>query len=364
MFLRKVKLLNFKNHTNVDFFFKKRINALVGKNGVGKTNILDFIYFLGLTKSYFGLTDQQLIKKGKDFFRLEAFCENNENTYEIIIKLAEGKKKEWTVNGVQYPKVSDHLGMIPVIILSPEDSSLIHGNSEARRKLIDSTLCQVDNQYLQSLIQYNKFLEQRNALLKNTPPSQKINVELLHFYNHQLSTFGSYIYSKRKALMDQLAEYFNQIYDSLSRGGEKVAWIYESQLRSNTWENLFRQSFEKDLILQRTNVGVHKDDFEFIIEQEKIKKFGSQGQQKSFLLAIKLSLYKYIKESKGVKPILLLDDLFDKLDATRVAQLIAIISNDDFGQVFITDTDKNRILNSFEGKDELLDCFTINKNGD
>ncbi len=347
MFLRKIKLSNFKNHENGEYLFTKKITAFVGGNGVGKTNLLDLIYFLGLTKSFFNLTDQQLINKGKEYIRLEASLKNNDIDYDLLVKMPLGKRKEFFLNEVKYDKISDHIGLIPTIVISPEDVELIHGSSDTRRKLIDAVLSQIDKNYLMALIQYNKVLDQRNALLKSKAPNESIDTATLSFYDLLLTQHGTFIFTKRSMLIGHFAQFFNTYYATLSDEAESVSWQYVSQLQNTDWTTLFSQRLNKDRLLQRTTGGIHRDDFEFGIGDEKIKKFGSQGQQKSFLIAMKLSLYQFIALNNKQLPILLLDDIFDKLDKKRVKNLIEILVHDEFGQVFITDTDELRINEAF-----------------
>lgn len=359
MFLRKIKLSNFKNHETGEYLFTKKIHAFVGGNGVGKTNLLDLIYFLGLTKSFFNLTDQQLINKGKDYTRLEASLMNNEIDYDLLVKIPLGKKKEIFLNEVKYEKLSDHIGLIPTIVISPEDVELIHGSSDVRRKLIDAVLSQIDKHYLKALILYNKVLDQRNALLKSKAPTETIDISMLSFYNQQLALHGQYIFEKRSLLIAHFADFFNTYYANLSDKAEKVSWQYVSQLQSTNWQTLFSLRMNKDRLLQRTTGGIHRDDFEFWIGDEKIKKFGSQGQQKSFLIAMKLSLYQFIALNNKQLPILLLDDIFDKLDKKRVKNLIEILVQDEFGQVFISDTDELRIHEAFSKHIDKLQIISI-----
>ncbi|HEY0262669.1 MAG TPA: DNA replication and repair protein RecF, partial [Chitinophagales bacterium] len=318
MFLQKINLTNFKNHAARTFAFSQQFSAFVGANGSGKTNMLDLIYFLSMTKSYFNLTDQQLIKWNADFLRIEAIFQNSEQQHNLIVKLPQGKRKNISLNEMDYVKASDHIGQIPVMIISPEDSNIIQGASEERRKLFDSVISQVDKQYLEALIQYTKVLEQRNSLLKLKAERPSTDISTIEFYNHQLAQHGSYIFAKRKDVFERFEKIFERYYDEICGKNETVKWQYVSQLLESDWQTLFQQHHQKDLILQRTNVGIHKDDFEFSIHGEKIKKFGSQGQQKSFSIALKLSLYQYLHEMKGQAPILLIDDVFDKLDKNRM----------------------------------------------
>jgi DNA replication and repair protein RecF len=359
VFLRKLTLTNFKNHSKRDFHLSKKFTAFVGQNGVGKTNLLDLIYFLSLTKSFFNLTDQQLIKWNEAFSRIEAEIDKNGETLELVVKIPLNKRKEISLNGAICPKVSEYIGTLPLVIISPEDNDIIQGGSEERRKLFDNILAQVDSAYLEALIDYNKILEQRNSLLKIKAEKPATDISMLEFYNSRLAQSGSYIFGKRKDIFQRFEAVFQQFYSIISEEKEQVKWHYASQLLTKDWNTLFEQNLQKDLVLQRTSAGIHRDDFEFTIHDEKIKKFGSQGQQKSFTIALKLSLYRYLHEMKGILPILLIDDLFDKLDTKRMKQLIRILQRDEFGQIFMSDTDILRLEKAFDGNREQIEIFTI-----
>lgn len=359
VFLRKLTLTNFKNHTKRDFHLTKKFTAFVGQNGVGKTNLLDLIYFLSLTKSFFNLTDQQLIKWNEAFARIEAEIDKNGETLELVVKIPLNKRKEINVNGAVYQKAAEYIGTIPLVIISPEDSDIIQGGSEERRKLFDNILAQVDGAYLEALMEYNKILEQRNSLLKIKAEKPATDISMLEFYNARLAQSGSYIFNKRKDIFQRFEAVFQQFYSIISEEKEQVKWYYASQLLTKDWTTLFEQNLQKDLVLQRTSAGIHRDDYEFTIHDEKIKKFGSQGQQKSFTIALKLSLYSYLHEMKGLLPILLIDDLFDKLDTKRMKQLIRILQGDEFGQIFMSDTDILRLEKAFDGNREQIEIFTI-----
>jgi DNA replication and repair protein RecF len=359
VFLRKLTLTNFKNHTKRDFHLTKKFTAFVGQNGVGKTNLLDLIYFLSLTKSFFNLTDQQLIKWNETFSRIEAEVEKNGELLELVVKIPLNKRKEMSINGAVCPKVSEYIGTLPLVIISPEDNDIIQGGSEERRKLFDNILAQVDSAYLEALMEYNKILEQRNSLLKIKAEKPATDISMLEFYNARLAQSGSYIFNKRKDIFQRFEAVFQQFYSIISEEKEQVKWYYASQLLTKDWTTLFEQNLQKDLVLQRTSAGIHRDDYEFTIHDEKIKKFGSQGQQKSFTIALKLSLYSYLHEMKGLLPILLIDDLFDKLDTKRMKQLIRILQGDEFGQIFMSDTDILRLEKAFDGNREQIEIFTI-----
>lgn len=385
MFLGKITLLNFKNHENISLSFTKKIDCIIGNNGVGKTNLLDAIYYLCLTKSYFNAVDQQNILFKKDFFRLEGSFKKQNELFEIVYKLPANKRKELIINETPVAKLSDHIGNFPAIIISPDDSQLITGSSEERRRFIDNTISQVDHDYLNRLIFYNKALAQRNAALKRFAETGKVDRALIESYDRQLIEAGIKIYEARKIAIEKLYPAFQSFYRQLSFEREAVGFTYQSQLNERPFAELLKQSFEKDLILQRTDVGIHKDDIEFFIIptstpkspkgdfetdiksplgdlgvglEVKLKKFGSQGQQKSFIIAIKFAQYNFIKNTER-KPLVLIDDIFDKLDNDRSRKLVELIAGDEFGQVFITDTDDAHIREVLKGKEELFEVFRI-----
>jgi DNA replication and repair protein RecF len=359
VFLSKIALLNFKNHQNLSLSFKNKINCLIGNNGTGKTNLLDAIYYLCLTKSYFNQTDLQNILFKRDFFRLEGTFEKEGKKFEIVYKLQANKRKELSVNDSPVPRLSEHVGNFPVIIISPDDSQLITGGSEERRRFLDNSISQVNHEYLDLLILYNKVLVQRNAALKRFAETQKVDKALIESYNRQMIGAGIKIYEARKIALEKIYPVFKDFYRQISYERETVGLTYNSQLNEKPFDQLLEESFQKDLILQRTDAGIHKDDIDFFLETNRIKKFGSQGQQKSFIISIKFAQYDFIKKSKNYKPLLLIDDLFDKLDNDRSRKLVEMIAGDDFGQVFISDTDDKHIREVLNGKEELFEVFPM-----
>ncbi len=342
MYLKKISLFNFKNFSEATFEFEHKINCFVGKNGVGKTNILDAIYHLAFGKSYFNTLSVQNIKHDQDFFVIDGTFDKKNRTENILCSLKKGQKKILKRNGKIYEKFSDHLGLIPMVIISPTDVDLIREGSETRRKFIDSVISQLDNQYLQKLILYQKTLSQRNALLKYFAVNRVFESATLDIYNEQLAEYGLHIFEKRKQFLKDFIPIFNTFYQRISGGSEQVELVYESQLDKLDLLTLLKQNIAKDRILQYTSVGIHKDELGFNIANYPIKKFGSQGQQKSFLIALKLAQFEFVKVQSGEKPILIFDDIFDKLDETRVEKIVAMVNNDDFGQLFISDTHVDR----------------------
>ena len=359
MFLRKLALLNFKNHPQHHVRFTAKINCIIGNNGVGKTNLLDAIYYLCLTKSYFNAVDQQNILFQTDFFRLEGEFEKQEQPYHIVYKLAAGRKKELTVNEAAVNKLSDHIGQFPAIIITPDDSQLILGNSDERRRFLDNTISQVNRQYLLWVMEYNKVLAQRNTALKRFAEAGTFNRDLIAAYNHKLVPLGDAIHQARQTAIRQLLPAFNRYYGIISLAREQVNLAYVSQLNEKPLEVLLHDNLQRDALLQRTEAGIHKDDIDFFIGENKLKKFGSQGQQKSFVVAIKLAQYRFIQQMKGYHPVLLIDDIFDKLDNDRSRKLVEVIAGDDFGQVFLTDTDDAHISHALKGREEHFEVFQL-----
>ena len=342
MHLQKITLVNFKNFESQTFDFKEKINCFVGNNGVGKTNVLDAIYYLSFAKSYFNPVATQNIRHSEEFFMIEGEYKINEKIDTVVCSLKRGNKKVVKRNGKAYDKFSEHIGYLPLVIISPADRDLITDGSDTRRKFIDSVISQADNQYLQTVIKYNKVLAQRNSLLKYFALNRIFDAINLKVYDEQLNTYGSVIYEKRKAFLNEFIPIFKKRYKAISNSLESVNLVYKTQLNNVDFLELFEQNIERDRVLQYTSVGVHKDDLTFEIDGHPIKKFGSQGQQKSYLIALKLAQFDFIKAQSKVKPILLLDDIFDKLDDLRVAQIINLVNKDEFGQLFISDTHKER----------------------
>lgn len=342
VFLKQLSLLNYKNLAQIEFDFDAKINCFVGKNGVGKTNILDAIYHLAYGKSYFNPLAIQNIKHGEEFFVIDALLEKNGKEEKIVCSLKKGQKKTIKRNGKVYDKLSEHLGLIPLVIISPSDADLIVEGSETRRKFIDSVIGTLDNQYLQLLIQYQKTLAQRNALLKYFALNQTFDADNLSIYNELLSETGQLIFEKRNQFLADFIPIFQKHHTNISGGNESVALKYESQLFEKNLISLLEESLQKDRIIQYTSAGIHKDDLVFEIDGFPIKKFGSQGQQKSFLIALKLAQFEFMKKQSGELPILLFDDIFDKLDETRVQKIVTMVNDAVFGQIFISDTHAER----------------------
>jgi DNA replication and repair protein RecF len=342
MNLNKLSLVNYKNFESQVFDFDAKINCFVGANGMGKTNALDAIYHLAFGKSYFNPIAVQNINHNAEFFVVDGNFTKNERSEKIIVSLKRGQKKVIKRNSKAYEKFSEHIGFIPLVIISPADRDLIIEGSVTRRKFIDSVISQSDKTYLAALISYNKILAQRNALLKYFALNTTFNADTLAIYNEQLHTYGTEIFKKRDDFLKTFIPIFKARYEAISQSKEVIDLTYKSDLFEGQLIDLLDKNLNKDKALQHTSIGAHKDDLVFLIDNFPIKKFGSQGQQKSFLIALKLAQFDFTKQQSGVSPILLLDDIFDKLDESRVAQIISLVDNDHFGQIFISDTHAER----------------------
>ncbi|MEZ5043568.1 MAG: DNA replication/repair protein RecF [Saprospiraceae bacterium] len=342
--LKRLILTNFKNYEKQIIDCSLSINGYIGLNGMGKTNLLDAIYYLCMGKSYFNVNDAHLIRHGESFFRLEGHFSINEKHEQIVAKIAPQKKKELERGGIAYQRLSDHIGLIPVVIITPDDTNIVNEGSEERRRFVDNTLSQLNQDYLRHLISYNKLLKQRNVALKQmaTHPSSYSN-DLLAVYDQQMIEPALYIHQQRKAFSVAFEPELKRIHYLISGEREAVSSRYRSQLTEHDFSTLLVANREKDILLQRTTVGVHRDDWVFNIDEHVLKRFASQGQLKSFVLALKLTQYNWLKNEKKIAPLLLLDDIFDKLDEQRVQHLLQLLIDGDYGQVFITDTAHNRL---------------------
>jgi DNA replication and repair protein RecF len=343
MNLRHLSLLNYRNFEELELEFSDKINCFIGNNGVGKTNILDSIYFLSFCKSWLNPIDIQNIRYGSDYFMIKGSYQFNDTVETISCGLSKGKKKSFKRNAKEYDRLSDHIGLIPLITISPYDSNLILGNSDERRKFMDIVISQFDREYLHKLLKYNKILLQRNQLLKQISGKSSFDKESIEIWDEQLVSLGTGIFDKRKEYIENIIPIFQDYYSNISEAREIASLEYKSQLFDGDFSKLLKISFDKDRILEYTSLGAHKDDLHFKLAENPLKKHASQGQQKSYLIALKLAQYDYINKMSQNKPILLLDDIFDKLDSERVKQIINIIAGHNFGQIFISDTNKIRL---------------------
>ncbi|HAX14603.1 MAG TPA: DNA replication and repair protein RecF [Leeuwenhoekiella sp.] len=342
MILKALSLINYKNFESASFTLDAKINCFVGNNGVGKTNVLDAIYHLSFGKSYFNPITTQNINHQADFFVIDGIYDKNDRDEKVIVSAKRGQKKVIKRNGKIYERFSDHIGFLPLVIISPADRDLIIEGSETRRKFMDGVISQSDKTYLDTLIKYNKTLSQRNALLKYFNANHTFNADTLSIYNQQMHELGTVLHKKRTKFLEDFTPIFKKRYAAISGDKEAVKLKYKSQLNDASLSQLFEENLKKDRALQYTSVGTHRDDLSFKIESHPIKKFGSQGQQKSYLIALKLAQFDFIKAQSNTTPILLLDDIFDKLDESRVTQIIDLVNDDNFGQLFISDTHADR----------------------
>jgi len=357
-----MSLVNFKNHESVKVEFSNYVNCFLGNNGVGKTNLLDAIYYLSFCKSYYNSIELENIKHGEIFFMIKGvFLNQAEREIEVDCSLMNGQKKI-KFNNKKYKKLSEHIGKIPVVIITPLDSGIILGGGDERRRFVDKILSQLDNNYLYNLIAYNRTLKQRNALLKDMS-SVVDGDNLLSTYDKKLSDLGGQIYLKRKECISLIINSLQNYYDFISKKSEIVNILYQSELHTDSLFELLSKNRKKDQVLTFTSSGVHRDDFIFKLNSNSLKKSGSQGQQKTFLIALKFAYFDLLKMHLDKVPILLLDDIFDKLDNERVEQIIRILNKHQFGQIFITDTSFERIESIMNKVNINCKYFMFNKSG-
>ncbi len=341
MFLSELSLINFKNIKQAEFTFSSQVNCFLGNNGQGKTNLLDAIYYLSYTKSFFNAIDSQNVNFESDFFVVQGKFSDQDVDFDLYCGMKKGDKKVFRKNKKVYKKLSDHIGVFPVVMITPYDINLILEGSETRRKFIDALISQFDNNYLSDLLTYNKLLKQRNVMLKDAKFQHSF--DLLEVYESGMHEKASLIYTKRKNFIEEFTPIFNQFYRDISSNLEYVDLYYETALEEYTLLELFEHNRRKDQQVGYTSAGIHRDDLVFNIENHAIKKFGSQGQQKTYLIALKLAKYEYIRRKKNMDPVLLLDDIFDKLDDNRVGYILDLIRSKKIGQCFITDTSTAKI---------------------
>lgn len=339
MYLHRLSVSNFKNIQQGDLEFSPVLNCFVGDNGEGKTNLLDGIYYLSMCKSHFKTTDTQNIKDQESYFILKGQYKRKEDEDEVLCGVKRVGGKTFKLNGKEYDRLSDHIGFLPLVIVTPADTSLIHEGSEERRKFLNTVISQTNKEYLNALLRYNQVLIQRNKLLK----SNLNDAGLFDVFNTQLSDYGTIIFEKRKHLLEYFTPIFQEIYTTISGQEELVVLNYKSDLENSDLKDLLQKNMERDSILQYTSVGIHRDDLVMELNGRSVRYSASQGQQKSFLIAMRLAQFRLIKEYLKISPILLLDDIFDKLDVKRVEKLVSLVSENGFGQIFLTDSNKNRL---------------------
>ncbi len=360
MILESLSLINFKNYDEAQLKFCSKFNCFVGNNGMGKTNLLDAIHYISFCKSFFNASDSQNIKYNQPFFAIQGWINKNEEVHEIYCGVKRGQKKQFKHNKKEYERLSEHIGLYPLVMISPSDIELIWDGSEVRRKFMDSIISQYDKEYLEKLITYNHVLLQRNALLKYFHESRSFDSMSLEIWDDQLIQHGESIIAIRKKFLGEFIPLFNKNYQFISGSDENVSLDYESSLKDRSYKEVLAASLDRDRAVHYTTTGPHRDDLDFKLMGNSLKKFASQGQQKSYLLALKLAQFEFIKEKKLTKPLLLLDDIYDKLDETRFKKLIELVSNETFGQVFITDTHPQRIKDLFEQQKAEHTIYIVN----
>ena len=333
----------------MSFQFNERIIGICGRNGKGKTNLLDAIYYCCFTKSYFTRSDAQNVLTGSQGFRVESIVSVNQDENRVVCIFREAGKKEFSLNAESYYRFSEHIGKFPCVMIAPDDVQIITGSSEERRRFLDALLSQIDHEYLNDLINYNKVLQQRNSLLKLQGETRRIDHQLLEVLNEQLAAPGSRVFEKRKNFLRDFIPGVQQFYRRISGEDYEVGLTYQSQLLHTSFDLLFHELRDKDLLLQRTNGGIHKDDLEISLNGNPFKAIASQGQRKSLLFALKLAEFDVLKAANQFPPLLLLDDLFEKLDEDRMRNLLEWVCNENSGQIFSTDTHCERLVNQLEG---------------
>jgi len=357
MWLKRISILNYKNLEQAELSFSRKMNCIIGKNGMGKTNLLDAVYYLSFCKSATNPIDSQNIRHDQDFFVIQGFYETDtQEPEEVYCGLKRKQKKQFKRNKKEYTRLSDHIGFIPLVLVSPADSLLIAGGSEERRRFMDVVISQFDREYLEALIRYNKALMQRNTLLKSDIEPEE---ELMAVWEEMMAAAGTVVYQKRKAFIDEFIPVFQSYYAYISQDREEVSLAYESHAAQGDLLQLIQESRQRDRIMGYSLKGVHKDDLVMQLGEFPIKREGSQGQNKTYLIALKLAQFEFLKRTGSqTTPLVLLDDIFDKLDASRVEQIVKLVAGDNFGQIFITDTNRDhldKILKKIDGDYKLFE---------
>ena len=343
MILKRISILNYKNLEQVELTFSSKLNCFLGQNGMGKTNLLDAVYFLSFCKSAGNPIDSQNIRHDADFFVIQGFyAAADETLEEVYCGMKRRQKKQFKRNKKEYTRLSDHIGFLPLVMISPADTELIAGGSDGRRRFMDVVISQYDKEYLDALIRYNKALVQRNTLLKSEQP---VEDELFVVWEEMMAKAGEVVYRKREAFVNEFIPIFQSFYSFISQDREQVGLSYRSHARDTSLLEVLRESRERDRIMGFSLKGIHKDDLEMLLGDFPIKREGSQGQNKTYLVALKLAQFDFLHRAGNTVPLLLLDDIFDKLDASRVEQIVKLVAGDRFGQIFITDTNREHLNN-------------------
>jgi DNA replication and repair protein RecF len=364
LLVHALELTHFKNHRASSWQFNPKVNIISGNNGNGKTNVLDALHYLSLTKSYLNTNDSQNITHGESMALLKAKLARKGSEHVLDLGLKKGQKKKVRLDGKEIDRLADHVGYMPVVMITPMDRDLIIDAAETRRKLMDTTVSQNDKRYLNALMAYNRALTQRNTTLKYFASNRTYDAEMIGLYNEQLAHNASIIFEARKAFASELLPLLTHYYHLLSGGKETVGVRYKSALHESSMTDLLTENESKDRVLQYTSSGTHRDDLVFHLGEHPIKRVGSQGQQKSFLIALKLAQFEITKRHLGMPPLLLLDDIFDKLDEGRVANLLSLVHTEEFGQIFITDTHPERMLELSENLQLNHSTFEITDDGE
>lgn len=354
-------LTDFKNYSQLDIQWSADFVGLVGENGAGKTNILDAIYYICTTKSYFNATEQYNFRHDAEGMALQAQLSREDRIFQVSMKILKGRKKEVSLNKVKEDKLAEYVGRFPVVIIAPNDNAIILGGSEERRKMIDAVLCQADIRYTELLMQYNKVLTNRNALLKQLSEQSYPDDTLLDTIDLMLSQLGEQIYVRRNSFVEKFSVEVSRMYSYISQEKETATVIYRSHLADGTLDSMLKSQRNRDLMLQRTTRGVHLDDLELLLDGHPLKKVGSQGQQKTFIVAMKMALFSLLLDRKKIYPILLLDDIFEKFDQRRVDRLFRMLGDGRCGQVFVTDTHPERLMNILESTGKNYEIFKVNE---
>lgn len=359
MHIKQLNLVNFKNIAQAEIDFSEGINCLVGQNGAGKTNVLDALYYLSFCKSYFNPVDSQNILHGQEFMVVQGQYWRNKEEEQIYCGLKKAQKKHFKRNKKEYSKLSEHIGLLPLVMISPSDEQLINDGSDLRRKYIDGVISQYNKPYLDDLLRYNRSLQQRNATLKNMKESGSRNMDMLDLWDEQLVVLAAKIYAQREAFIRELVPVFQKYYAYISAGNEIIALGYKSHMQEGELKHQLLETRGRDLAVGYTTKGIHKDDLEMMLSGFPIKKIASQGQKKTFLIALKLAQYEFIQRHKEIKPILLLDDIFDKLDDERCGRLLQLVSEDVFNQIFITHTSARYLLDMVKQTGKKYRIFNV-----
>lgn len=357
MILNELSVLNYKNIAHAGFVCSSKLNCFLGNNGMGKTNLLDAIYYLSFCKSHIHTPEKQIIHKEEDICVLQGKYDYNGQREAVFCAMRRGQRKQFKRNQKVYDKLSEHIGLLPLVMISPNDSEMIRGGSDERRRLLDVIISQYDTTYLHALIQYNKVLMQRNQMLKN----QSHDNALYEVLEMQLSMHGQLIYEKRKKLIDAFIPLFAGYYQTICQSAEHVHLHYISQLAKGCLEEQLATNRERERLAGYTLSGIHKDDLEMMLDDRLMRHVGSQGQNKTFLIALKLAQYGFLAAHGTTPPILLLDDVFDKLDAERVEQIIQLVSGNEFGQIFMTDTNRKYLDRILSTMNQDFSLFNIEK---